>query len=709
MENFMIKHLIFPFLVFLTALCFTNCSTIEISAADKNIEDANGIHHDTVYTTDSLRQFYILNDSIDNVDTVKLDSIRAVIVTHNDTIYLDSITYLVDSSAAKEFEKLVSLDSCAKEWENFRVNIPKGKTYICKDGSWSVYVDYTLNNAAVTGMAQKGPLAYQSNVTITELTLDSLKKTSNSFSDKISGNMGEFVIPKVTLQNPIVEVEAEGTFLNEVTGKWSLQKVTLQAISKLSHKDSTISRDSVNVNLLTHLEYPRVKRLYMKGYSVDAAKKQAQQEIMNALGLGTTVEHAEDLNLYGEKEGDGLLMAVSLLFLRNLDDSTALANIESFRNDLAINGVWNDSALKKDMADWAYRFYVDVKSVNISVNLSSWNIAGISSYTNYLNQFWSNKYGLGQCNSYRKNIILHNKSVAASSTEQYYICNGTNWREATTIEKDTYKWNSCKTGDIKKGNVTDSVYVCGLGNNWTYDYMQTLFQICDESSIGKVVEDSTETLYICTEEGFVQYDVDDAYVLDTRDGQIYKTAKIGTQTWMAENLNFVPTAESDQSWCYEGLGPVQSTSPCSERGRYYRWNAALNKTRSSCGYGVSCTYSNPIQGSCPVGWHIPTLEEWNTLINFVMNEYSNAVFALNSTTTWTNSSYATDIYGFSIKAYGSNPYGNTSFSNVGTHAEFWTADQISTSNSYQISFKYNNYTIESSDKDDARNIRCIKD
>ena len=97
--------------------------------------------------------------------------------------------------------------------------------------------------------------------------------------------------------------------------------------------------------------------------------------------------------------------------------------------------------------------------------------------------------------------------------------------------------------------------------------------------------------------------------VDGRDGKTYKKVKIGSQIWMAENLNY----EADGSKCFEGYGYGQRTPDqyCEEYGRLYDWQTAMDYRTSSD------AVPSGVKGVCPVGWHLPSDAEWQVLIDYV--------------------------------------------------------------------------------------------
>ena len=201
-------------------------------------------------------------------------------------------------------------------------------------------------------------------------------------------------------------------------------------------------------------------------------------------------------------------------------------------------------------------------------------------------------------------------------------------------------------------------------------------------------------------------------LLDTRDGQTYKTVKIGEQTWMAENLNY---ATAEGSYCYDQTESDPKTENCSKYGRLYMWAAAVGKSVIECGYGQYCD-CGPFgmeRGVCPEGWHLPDTTEWSKLFTAVGGK-STGGKKLKSLTGWNDyngtSGNGMDAYGFSALSAGdrnSNGY----FDYEGSLTDFWSAAVYNSYNAYYVGLYYNDegarlYFVN---KDDAFSVRCLKD
>ena len=190
-------------------------------------------------------------------------------------------------------------------------------------------------------------------------------------------------------------------------------------------------------------------------------------------------------------------------------------------------------------------------------------------------------------------------------------------------------------------------------------------------------------------------------LVDDRDGQTYKTVTIGTQTWMAENLNF----ETDSSFCYKNTAEY-----CEKYGRLYRWAAAVGKSESECGYDNTCSLpSGNIQGVCPNGWHLPSKVEWETLFNAVGGQ-STAGRVLKSTSGWNSSGNGTDAFGFSALPAGDRlNYGN--FYIEGSGAYFWSSTEDDSYFAYRmyLYYDYDYANLDYLNKDVGFSVRCLQD
>ncbi len=191
---------------------------------------------------------------------------------------------------------------------------------------------------------------------------------------------------------------------------------------------------------------------------------------------------------------------------------------------------------------------------------------------------------------------------------------------------------------------------------------------------------------------------DENCLMDDRDGQTYKTVKIGDQVWMAENLNF----KVDSSFCFK-----HSESLCDKYGRFYRWAAAVDKPESECGYGNACSLTSEIiQGVCPSGWHLPNNTEWKTLFATVGGNNTGGE-ALKSATGWNG----TDEFGFSVLPAGERYCDGTFFDNEGVFAFFWSATENNSYSAYTMSLhrEFDSVGLTEYAKSYGYSVRCLKD
>ena len=141
-------------------------------------------------------------------------------------------------------------------------------------------------------------------------------------------------------------------------------------------------------------------------------------------------------------------------------------------------------------------------------------------------------------------------------------------------------------------------------------------------------------------------------------GQTYKTVTVGSQTWMAQNLNHSGSAGTTGK-CYEN-----NASNCARYGRLYTWAEIMGGSTSST------SVPSGVKGICPDGWHVPSDAEWSVLLA-VAGGQAHAANALKSSSGWESGTAGSDYYGF-----GALPAGNRSaglFYDLGLTGGWWSA------------------------------------
>ena len=167
---------------------------------------------------------------------------------------------------------------------------------------------------------------------------------------------------------------------------------------------------------------------------------------------------------------------------------------------------------------------------------------------------------------------------------------------------------------------------------------------------------------------------------DPRDNQEYKTVKIGSQVWMAENLSFA----AEESFCY-----TRFNYDCRKYGRFYTWDVAKDV--------------------CPAGWHLPTAEEFDQLFVEVGGRDSAAV-KLKSAEGWNHYGNGTDEYGFNGTPSGFRDYRGR-FDRQTLYAYLWSATAAPSKKSIGIHMMAGrkDVSVYPYAKDFGLSVRCVKD
>jgi len=260
------------------------------------------------------------------------------------------------------------------------------------------------------------------------------------------------------------------------------------------------------------------------------------------------------------------------------------------------------------------------------------------------------------------------------------------------------------------------------------DNLQPIFYWdLDDDGIFETVRQSADTVVLATNDGALRHiavyckdiwglssdTVHAMYgrgpqLLDTRDGKTYATVGIGTQLWMAENLNYEYKVNGSTygNWCYE-----DGAQYCAQYGRLYSWASAMDSLTTGCGDGRTCPASlSRAQGVCPDGWHLPGVAEWRVLLAAVGGAET-AGTMLKSTTGWSNNGNGEDIVGFSALPSGHRDTAG-SFSSAGRYAYFWSSSKYSLPNAPLMYLSFNDAHVNVGGgwpKNYGLSVRCVKD
>jgi uncharacterized protein (TIGR02145 family) len=184
------------------------------------------------------------------------------------------------------------------------------------------------------------------------------------------------------------------------------------------------------------------------------------------------------------------------------------------------------------------------------------------------------------------------------------------------------------------------------------------------------------------------------------DGNIYKTVKIGTQVWMAENLKTthyrngiaIPNITDNTEW--SNLDDLW-------KGAYCDYNNTVSSVYGKLYNGFAVEDARKI---CPTDWHIPSVDEWTTLINY-LGGYNEASGRLkeSGTTHWKSPNTGTNESGFTALPGGYRWYDGV-FHSFTEMAVFWA-----TGVHYGLFNTSNTLMSEGASSTEGNSVRCIRD
>ena len=191
------------------------------------------------------------------------------------------------------------------------------------------------------------------------------------------------------------------------------------------------------------------------------------------------------------------------------------------------------------------------------------------------------------------------------------------------------------------------------------------------------------------------------------DGNMYDTIRIGTQIWLAEDLKTtkynngvsIPLVTDNAQWA-----SMSSAAFC-----WYENNPAFNEN-----YGALYNWwAVKVSFLCPVGYHVPTKEEWQTLIDYLGGEeIAGDKLKATGTQFWQTGNNATNVSGFTAMPGGMRNH-NDGFYNSMRYDGYWWSSSQGITGTYgsrlKINYSSDNTNLTSWFKQSGFSVRCIKD
>ena len=251
-----------------------------------------------------------------------------------------------------------------------------------------------------------------------------------------------------------------------------------------------------------------------------------------------------------------------------------------------MENMFYNSYFKGDISNW------DVSNVNnmrrmfsnskFNGDISKWNVSNV---TNMEKMFEHSSFN-GDISQWNVSSVKYMSEMFSNSEFNGDI---SKWNVSNVINMDKMFEHSSFNGDISQWNVSSVKYMSEMFSNSEFNGDISRWNVSNVINMDKMFEGSS---FKGDTSQWKIYKVED--FTDPRDGEIYRTCRIGNQIWMAENLRYR---------CKKGGSDAYNNdaSNVQKYGRLYKWDVAKE--------------------ACPPGWHIPSKEEYEAMEKYVEKEY----------------------------------------------------------------------------------------
>jgi uncharacterized protein (TIGR02145 family) len=255
-----------------------------------------------------------------------------------------------------------------------------------------------------------------------------------------------------------------------------------------------------------------------------------------------------------------------------------------------------------------------------------------------------------------------------------------------------YKWNT--TNDYASATdmgISTSTTETGLACTTPYTRYIWAYNTCGVSGATTL---NQSTIWECG-----------CSITDSRDDKTYGTVLIGTQCWLAQNLNYGTRINCNQTQSNNSVAEkychLDQETNCDIYGGLYQWNEMMQYTATP-----------GVQGICPAGWHLPTNTEMTTLMNYLGGlEVAGGKLKETGTVHWLSpNTGATDEVDFTALPGSYRDYLG-GFGPTGTRTSYWTSNPNGSTYAYDIALlnDTDDATLNSGAmKVNGFSVRCVK-